>query len=117
MSVVTPAIQDSCKYPEGANISSHSNPGKPMMTSDANQNPTITPKPAVLMTKPPTHLVSERSWHRQNTFELEAKTSPTEIIEPTDNLSHSTYPQHKSIDHAEAIIPSMRKDDAEGIPT
>ena len=61
MSVVTPAIQDSCKYPEGANISSHSNPGKPMMTSDANQNPTITQKPAVLTAKPPTHPVSGQS--------------------------------------------------------
>jgi len=115
MSVVTPAIQDSYKHPEGDNIPSHSNRGKPIMTSDADQNPTITPKPAVLTAKPPTHPVSGQPLHRQNTLELEANTSPTEIIEPTDNLSNSTYPQHKSIDHAEAIIPSTRKDDVDGI--
>ena len=115
VSVVTPAIQDSCKHPEGANSPSHSNRGITIMTSDADQNPTITPKPAVLTAKPPTHGVSGRLLHRQNTLELEANTSPTEIIEPTDNLSNSTYPQHKSIDHAEAIIPSTRKDDVDDI--
>ena len=85
------------------------------MTSEANQNPTQ--KPPVLIAKPPTHPVSGQPWHRQNTLELESSTSPTEIIEPTDNLSNSTYPQHKSIDHAEAIIPSIRKDESDGIST
>lgn len=117
MSVVTPAIQDSCKHPEGGNIPSHSNRGKTIMTSDANQNPTITQKPAVLSAKPPTHPVSGQPLHRHNTLELEANTSPTEIIESTYNLSYSTYSQHKRIDNAEAIIPSIRKDDADGIST
>ena len=117
VSVVTPAIQDSYKHPEGDNVLSHFNRGKPIMTSDADQNPTITPKTAVLTAKPPTHPISRQPLHRQHTLELESNTLPTEIIEPTDNLSYSTYPQHKSIDHAEAIIPSIRKDEGDGIST
>ena len=107
VSVVTPAIQDSCKHPEGANSPSHSNRGITIMTSDADQNPTITPKTAVLTAKPPTHPVSRQPLHRQNTLELESNTLPTEIIEPTYNLSYSTYPQQKRIDYAEATIPSI----------